>query len=135
MNLKNIVHSAVQLLNNENGYYYYNFEKEKDKSGNERIKADTSTLNLLIICVTVLFVTILLLAYQAKLFSHAIVFLIVLSFLIFMGYSLRVARSASKNVHINKILFVLLVLCLVLLCYSISDILNIGKILLQNKLP
>ena len=48
MNLKNIVHSAVQLINNENGYYYYNFEKEKDKQGNEKIKADTSTVNLLI---------------------------------------------------------------------------------------
>ena len=112
--------------NDESGYYYV--ELKEDKQGKKQVRIESGIVYALIACITILFLTVLVLAYQSKLFPLAVVFLITVSFLVFL--TVMVLAIGSKwGMALQIALAVMLVLCLGIMGFHIRDIIDVIRAL------
>jgi len=112
--------------NDESGYYYIEFKE--DKEGKRQVKIESGIVYTLIVCITILFLTISVLAYQSKAFPLAIVLLITVSFLAFLTVMILAIRS-KWGVALQITLAVMLALCLGILGFHIKDIIDVLRTL------
>jgi len=110
----------------ESGYYYVEFKE--DKQGKKQVRIESGIVYALIACITILFLTVLFLAYQSKAFPLAIVFLITVSFLAFLTVMILAIRS-KWGLALQITLSVMLALCLGILGFHIRDIIDVLRAL------
>jgi hypothetical protein len=124
--LARLVADFRKYWNDESGYYYVEFKE--DKQGKKQVKIESGIVYALIACITILFLTILVLAYQSKVFPVAVVFLITVSFLAFLTVMVLAVRS-KWGIALQITLSVMLALCLGILGFHIKDIIDVFRAL------
>ncbi|RLF31718.1 MAG: hypothetical protein DRN08_07540 [Thermoplasmata archaeon] len=104
----------------ESGYYYA--EYKEDPNGKKRIVISEVTLIILIVCLTLLLLTVLVLTYKAGLLSQGITLLIILLMVGLEGVIVLIGKRKDVEVNFNLLLAVIALLCLVILGLNAKEI-------------
>ena len=104
----------------ESGYYYA--EYKEDPNGKKRIVISEVTLIILIVCLTLLLLTVLVLTYKAGLLSQGITLLIILLMVGLEGVIVLIGKRKDVEVNFNLLLVVIALLCLVILGLNAKEI-------------
>lgn len=104
----------------ESGYYYA--EYKEDPNGKKRIVISEVTLIILIVCLTLLLLTVLVLTYKAGLLSQGITLLIILLMVGLEGVIVLIGKRKDVEVNFNLLLLMIALLCLVILGLNAKEI-------------
>jgi len=104
----------------ESGYYYAEYKEEPN--GKKRIIIGDPTLIVLVLCITLLLLSVIVLSYKAGLLSQAITLFIILSMVGLVGLIIFIGKFKILNFNLNFLLWLMVLLCLVILGLNAREI-------------
>lgn len=127
MAFNTFIRQLRDVICNEHGYYYVNYEQ--DNKGNKKIIIGDTPLIVLVLCITMLLLTILTLSFKAGILSQAIAVVMLLGMSALLVLALVVGKLKTVPLNVNILIILIIISCLVILGLSAKDIVELINVL------